>query len=298
VTAVRVLLIGSTGVLGREVVPALLAEGHQVTGLASSAERVAAVGSLGIDPVVAPVFDAEALTPVFDGHDAVVNLATRIPVGRAMVRDRNWADNNRLRTEGSLAVARAARAAGVGVLVQEGVSLVYADGGDTELDEQAPLDPAGPAMASATAHANAASFAGEGRSAVCLRIATVHGDDAISRWMLSGVARGGPAYFGAPDGWLTAIHPSDAASGVVAALTAPSGVYNVGANPVRKIDFGRVIARAAGTRKPRSLPRMLTRGFLAVLARSQRVSSSAFIETTGWRPKRTEPGVDWFPDRS
>jgi nucleoside-diphosphate-sugar epimerase len=296
--AVRVLLIGSTGVLGREVVPALRADGHQVTGLAGGEARVAAVGALGITPVVASVFDAEALTSVFRGHDAVVNLATRIPVGRAMLRDRNWADNDRLRTEASLSVALAARAAGVGVLVQEGVSLVYADGADAELDERAPLAPAGPARASAAAQANAESFAGDGRSAVCLRLATVHGDDAISRWMVRGVGRGGPAYFGDPDGWMTAIHPSDAASGVVAALAAPSGVYNVGANPTRKRDFGRVVAEVAGARRARGLPRLLTRGFLAILARSHRVSSAAFTEATGWRPKRTEPAVDWFPDRS
>jgi nucleoside-diphosphate-sugar epimerase len=297
VTAVRVLLIGSTGVLGREVVAALRADGHQVTGLARDADRVAAVGSLGIDPVVADVFDADALVPVCRGHDAVVNLATRIPVGRAMLRDRNWAANDRLRTEASLAVALAARAAGAGVLVQEGVSLVYADGADAELDERAPLAPAGPARASVTAHANAESFAGEGRSAVCLRIATMHGDDAISRWMVAGVGRGGPAYFGDPDGWMTAIHPSDAASGVVAALAAPGGVYNLGADPMRKKDFGRVIAEVAGARRGRGLPRLLTRGFLAILARSQRLSSAAFTETTGWRPKRTEPAVDWFPAR-
>ncbi len=295
----RVLLIGSTGVLGRGVVPVLRADGHEVTGLASGEGRVAAVRSLGITPVVAGVFDAEALTSVFRGHDAVVNLATRIPVGRAMLRDRNWADNDRLRTEGSLAIARAARAAGVGVLVQEGVSLVYADGGDTELDERAPLAPAGPVRASVAAHANTESFAGEGRSAVFLRIATVHGDDAISRWMLRGVRRGGPAYFGAAAGWMTAIHPADAACGVVAALAAPSGVYNLGANPVRKSEFGRVIAEVAGARRARGLPRILTRGFLSILARSQRLSSAAFTETTGWRPKRTEPAVDWFPaDRS
>jgi nucleoside-diphosphate-sugar epimerase len=116
-----------------------------------------------------------------------------------------------------------------------------------------------------------------------------------SRWREAPLARGGPAYFGAPDGWLTAIHVSDAAAGVVAAPTAPSGAYNVGANPVRKRDFGAVIAAAAGARRPRTLPRLLTRGFLAVLARSQRLDSSAFTETTGWRPKRTEPAVDWFP---
>jgi nucleoside-diphosphate-sugar epimerase len=297
VTAVRVLLIGSTGVLGREVVPALLADGHQVTGLASGEARVAAVGSLGITPVAADVFDAEALTAVFRGHDAVVNVATRIPVGSAMLRNRKWADNDRLRVEGSLAVAQAARAAGVGVLVQEGVSLVYADGGDDELDERAPLNLVGQVRAAAAAHVNAGSFAGEGRSAVRLRIATQHGDDGISRWMVAGVARGGPAYFGDPDGWMTAIHPADAAAGVVAALTAPSGVYNLGADPMRKRDFGRVIAEVAGKSKARTIPRALTRGFLAILARSQRLSSATFTETTGWRPKRTEPAVDWFPAR-
>lgn len=291
----RVLLIGATGVLGRELVPALLADGHQVTGLASSAGRLGAVGALGIEPVTADVFDVDALVPVFRECDAVVNVATRIPVGRRMLTNRNWAANDRLRTDGSWAVSRAALAAGVGVLVQEGVSLVYADGGDTVLDERAPLAPAGPTRAAVTAHVNAESFAGEGRSAVRLRIATLHGDDAISRWMLAGAKRGGPGYFGDPDGWLTAIHPADAAAGVAAALTAPSGVYNLGATPIRKRAFGQVIADTAGARRPKSLPGLLTRGFLAILARSQRLDSAAFTELTGWRPKRTEPAVDWFP---
>jgi len=94
---------------------------------------------------------------------------------------------------------------------------------------------------------------------------------------------------------MTAIHPADAASGVVAALSAPSGVYNLGAEPMRKSEFGRVIAEVAGKRKAKTIPRLFTRGFLAILARSQRLSSAKFTETTGWRPKRTEPAVDWFP---
>jgi nucleoside-diphosphate-sugar epimerase len=294
VAAVRVLLIGSTGVLGREVVLALLAEGHEVTGLARSPERAVAVRELGITPVVADVFDVESMIAACRGHEAVLNVATRIPAGRRMLRARNWADNDRLRADASLAVAQAARAADVRVLVQEGVSLVYADGGDAELDERAALDPAGPTRAAMTAHANAESFAGEGREAVRLRIATLHGDDPITNWIVRGARRGGPVYFGDPDGWLTAIHPSDAAAGVVAALGAPGGVYNLGATPVRKRDFGRVVAEAAGARRARTLPRPLTRGFLAILARSQRLSSAAFTEATGWRAKRTEPAVDWF----
>ncbi|GAB3439581.1 NAD-dependent epimerase/dehydratase family protein [Actinophytocola sediminis] len=291
----RVLLIGATGVLGREVVGHLLADGHHVTGLASGAGRLGAVGALGIEPVTADVFDVDALLPVFREHDAVINVATRIPVGRRMLRNRNWAANDRLRADASRAVAHAALAAGVGVLVQEGVSLVYADGGDTVLTEWSPIDPVGPTRAAVAAHVNAESFAGEGRAAVRLRIATLHGDDGISRWMLAGARRGGPAYFGDPDGWLTAIHPGDAAAGVAAALTAPSGVYNLGASPIRKRDFGQVIADAAGARRAKTLPRVLTQGFLAILGRSQRLSSDKFTELTGWQPKRTEPAVDWFP---
>ncbi|OLF06713.1 hypothetical protein BLA60_30530 [Actinophytocola xinjiangensis] len=291
----RVLVIGATGVLGREVVPALLADGHHVGGMASGRHRLPAIGALGIDPVAADVFDADSLVPVLREYDAVVNVATRVPVGRRLMRNRNWADNDRLRAEGSRALARAALAAGVGVLVQEGVSLAYAEGGDTVLDERAPLDPVGPTRASVAAHVNAETFAGEGRSAVRLRIATVHGDDPISRWMINGAKGRGPAYFGDPDGWLTAIHPADAASGIVAALTAPSGVYNLGATPIRKREFGAVIAEVAGAAKARTLPGVLTRGFLAILARSQRLSSARFSDLTGWQPKRTEPAVDWFP---
>ena len=44
---VRVLLIGSTGVLGREAVPRLLAAGHKVTGLARNAERARGVCCIG-----------------------------------------------------------------------------------------------------------------------------------------------------------------------------------------------------------------------------------------------------------
>jgi nucleoside-diphosphate-sugar epimerase len=70
-------------------------------------------------------------------------------------------------------------------------------------------------------------------------------------------------------------------------------VYNVGATPVRKRDFGAVIASAAGAKKARTLPFKI--GFLKILARSQRVVSTKLTETTGWKPERPEVSADWFP---
>lgn len=292
---VRVLLIGSTGVLGRATGPALLAAGHEVTGLARDAGRVAAVRAAGATPVVADLFDVPAMTRVLRGHDAVINLATRVPVGGKLMRASSWAETVHLRAEGSRALVEAARAADIGILVQEGTSLLYADGGEAELDEHSRLDPLGPTAAAEAAHAEVAAFTRDGRVGVRLRIANVHGDDPLTRWVLQGARRGGPAYFGSPDGWITPIHPSDVGTAAVAALDAPSGVYNVGATPLRKREFGETIAEAVTRPRVRRLPRALSRGFVAHLARSQRVVSHELTEATGWKPARPVLTAAWFP---
>lgn len=293
---VRVLVIGSTGVLGREAVPRLLAAGHRVTGLARTAERAVAVRRLGIEPVVADLFDLDSMIKALDGHEAVVNLATRIPVGpRAMLR--GMAENDRLRSQGSRVLVDAAlRGDHVRVIVQEGVSFVYADGGDAELDEDAPLDPVGPTRSSLDAHANVARFAdATGRTGVRLRIAALVGDEPMARMLVRLARLQAPVMVGDPAGWFTAIHPSDAAAGAVAALNAPSGVYNVGAEPARKSEVAGVLAAAAGARRGRTLPGGLVVGQFRVLARSQRVVSTRLNEATGWRPERPRLSPDWLP---
>ena len=60
-------------------VPALVAAGHQVTALARSDAKAHRLRSQGATPVSVSLFDRRALAGVFDGHDAVVNLATALP---------------------------------------------------------------------------------------------------------------------------------------------------------------------------------------------------------------------------
>ena len=57
----HILIAGATGVVGRRIVPLLVADGHQVTGLTRSPGRAAALRALGAEPVVTDVVDREGL---------------------------------------------------------------------------------------------------------------------------------------------------------------------------------------------------------------------------------------------
>ena len=109
----EIVITGSTGVIGRRAVRALLAAGHRVTGVTRSARGRERLEGLGARAVEADVFDAASLRRAFDGADAVVNLLTHIPSADRMADPSAWEENDRIRTEASAAIARAAQAAGV-----------------------------------------------------------------------------------------------------------------------------------------------------------------------------------------
>ncbi|MBM7859395.1 NAD-dependent epimerase/dehydratase family protein [Lentzea nigeriaca] len=239
----KVFVIGATGVLGREALPRLRAAGHEVGVL---------------DRRTTSMFDADQLAEALTGYDAVINLATRIPLSAKAVMASAWAENDRIRTEGSAAVAEAALRAGVGRIVQEGISFVYADGGDRELDEDAPLKPVGHVASSVQAQHNVLRHPG----GVFLRIGLLTGGEAMTPPVLVG------------DGWMSVVHPGDAAAAAIAVLDAPPGIYNVGSS-VLKRDLGI-------TRLPGFLGRFAA--VFEVFGRSQRVVSTKLTDATGWKP--------------
>src|SRR6266511_5859367 len=125
----RVFVTGRTGALGRHTIPALVQQGHTVTAPARLPAKAATLTAQGAIPVAVSLFDRSALTAVFAGHDAVVNLASAIPPMRRWMSATAWQRNDRVRMEGSAAVVDAALAAGVGRVVQESVSMLYRDQG-------------------------------------------------------------------------------------------------------------------------------------------------------------------------
>ena len=130
---------------------------------------------------------------MFEGCDVVVNAATRILVGLRATRSSAWRENDRLRTEGVRQVTAAARAAHVRRLVQESVSLVYADHGDEWIDEQSSLGINSATEPVAVGESLVQEYQSDLRQGVVLRLGMIIGDDATTRWLLRGRAVAGPS---------------------------------------------------------------------------------------------------------
>ena len=60
----KVFVAGATGVLGRALVPRLVAQGHEVVGMTGTASKEDLLRSLGAQPVVADALDRDAVAQV------------------------------------------------------------------------------------------------------------------------------------------------------------------------------------------------------------------------------------------
>ena len=284
----EIVITGSTGAIGRRAVRELLAAGHRVTGVTRSPRGRERLASLGARAVEADVFDAASLRDAFEGADAVVNLLTHIPGAERLADPSAWEENDRLRTEASAAVARAARAAGARRLVQESIAFVYADGGDAWLDEDAPVAGGGVTTTALTAERNAREvFDGD---TVVLRFGLFMGPDSGSTLAALDAARGGASIaLGPPEAYRPTIWLDDAATAIVAALRVPAGTYNVAdADPATNAEIDAAVAAAVGTHALRPRPPQA-----GPLARSQRVSSRRLRDAGGWAPRLRAGTETW-----
>jgi nucleoside-diphosphate-sugar epimerase len=282
----RVFVAGSTGVIGHRAVRALVAAGHQVTAVVRSPAKAALARSLGATPVEVSIFDPDALRAAAAGHDAVCNLATHIPPLARSASQQAWAENTRIRTEGSRNLVDAALAAGASVYVQESIAFVYGDHGDELIDAaSAPIvdnrfsAPVRVAESEATR-----SAAGGGRSVV-LRFGLFLAPDSEQMLTIARSARRGLSVSpGDANGFFPSIHADDAAAAVVAALDAPTGTYDVVDDaPLRRSEQRAALGAAVGRRR---LFRTRTpKAVVGPLGDSQRVSNARFRAVTSWAPR-------------
>ena len=114
----KVFVAGATGVLGRELVPQLVARGHEVVGMTRSASKQDLVRSLGARPVVADALDPDAVAQavVSAEPEVIVHQLTALS-GKMSIRDARHPDRssmakmtNRLRTEATDHLLAAGRA--------------------------------------------------------------------------------------------------------------------------------------------------------------------------------------------
>src|SRR5690349_2091254 len=93
----RTFVTGSTGVIGRRVVPQLVAAGHEVSAVVHTPEKQAALSQMGATPVRVDLFAAGDVRRAVAGHNVIINLATHVPAGSAMFLPGAWRENDRVR---------------------------------------------------------------------------------------------------------------------------------------------------------------------------------------------------------
>jgi len=294
---VRIAVTGATGVIGTAVVRALVAGGHDVVGLARSPDKADILHEMGAESSRSNLFDPAGLAQTFAGSDAVCNFATHVPVGYAAAWPGSWHKHDRLRTEGVRQVIDAAREAGVRRVVQESVSFIYAGNGDGWITEESPLGINRATEPASVGESHVQGFQCGSRHGVVLRFGTIVGDDPLTNWLLRSVQHGRPIGIGSPGHWAHVVHTDDLGPAVVAALEAPSGVYNVGAEPVRWDDYLQTMAGAVGKESGEFMGPLLRRlagARVEPLTRSLRVSSDHFVAQSGWASRRPVLDGSWF----
>ena len=285
----RILVFGATGVVGRRAVPLMVAAGHDVTAVGRNPARRAALERAGAGVTAVDLFDRSAVRRAVQGKDAVVNLTTHMPASTVrMMLPGAFRENDRIRKEGSAIVAEAAAEAGVGRLIQESFAPVYDDGGGRWLDESASQRPVRYNRTVLDAERSAERFGERGGEWVVLRFAWFYGPDSFLPEMVKIARKGWAPIPGAADAYWSSVSHDDAASAVLAALSAPSGTYNVcDDEPLTRRDVLDAITDAFGLARVKPMPSWATplMGSLGgLMARSERMSNRK-LRGTGWAPR-------------
>jgi nucleoside-diphosphate-sugar epimerase len=119
----RVFIAGATGVIGIRLVPLLVDDGHEVTGMTRSEQKADDLRALGAEPAVCDVYDAGALREavISADPDALVHLLTDLPDDMDEI-DGFTAANARIRREGTRNLLAAAEAAGASRFLAESLA--------------------------------------------------------------------------------------------------------------------------------------------------------------------------------
>src|SRR4051794_32467997 len=145
----KVLVAGATGALGKQLVPRLVANRHDVAGITRSPSKQDAVRALGARPIVADALDPDQVARAVaeTEPDVIVHGLTALSGPLDMRHwDRYFALTNRLRTEGADHLLAAGRSAGVErFIAQSYAGWPFARTGSALKQEDAPLDPSPPA---------------------------------------------------------------------------------------------------------------------------------------------------------
>jgi nucleoside-diphosphate-sugar epimerase len=301
----RVFLAGATGALGAQLIPRLVANGHEVTGMTRSASKQGALRALGAGPAVADALDADAVArAVAEARPEVIVHQLTALSGGIDIREieRSMAMTNRLRTEGTDNLLAAGRAAGVRrVVVQSYTGWPFARTGGPVKDEADPLDPDPPgalrSSLDAIRHLEEAVTAIDWAEGVVLRYGAFYGPGTGTSGgpgaeMTRAVRERQFPLVGDGGGVWSFVHIEDAATATVAAVErGAAGIYQiVDDEPAPVREWLPALAGALGAEPPPRVPveialREAGEAATVMMTEVRGASNAKAKRLLGWQPR-------------
>jgi nucleoside-diphosphate-sugar epimerase len=297
----KVFVAGATGAIGNELVPRLVAAGHEVVATTRHPAKQEAIVELGGTPVVLDALDGASVGEAVGAAapDVIVHELTAIGAIDTRNFDRCFAQTNRLRTEGTDHLLAAGRASGVKRFVAQSYWGFFARAGGPVKSEEDPLDPDPPSAmretVAAMRHLEAAVTGAGWTEGIVLRYGGFYGPG-------TSLAPGGEQFemvrarklpvVGNGGGVWSFIHVADAAQATVAAVEhGTRGIYNVvDDDPAPVAVWLPVLAERVGAPKPWKVPRVVGRLFageagVMMMTEARGASNAKARRELGWRPE-------------
>jgi len=259
----RVFVAGGTGVIGRRLVPQLVARGHQVTATTTSPGKLGLLAQLGAEGMVMDGLDAASVGEAVAAArpDAIVHQMTALSVGHSgkpnpRRPDRFFATTNRLRSEGIDHLLAAAEATGVSHVVAQGHASMNGvrEGGWVKTEED-PLE-----VVEGTKAINHLEDVVVRAGGAVLRYGGFYGPGANDD-QLRLVRKRLVPLIGGGTGYLSWVHVDDAATATVVAMEQKAhGVFNIVDDEPAPISVWLpYLAECIGAPPPRRVPAWLAR---------------------------------------
>ena len=298
----RILVAGATGAVGRQLVPRLVAAGHDVAGTTRAPEKLVGLRSVGATPVLVDALDPDQVAGAVGGFEPEVIVHELTDLRGLNMRNFEAAFRmtNRLRTEALDHLLAAGRAVGVRRFVaQSYAGWPFARTGGAVKTEDDPLDPspAGPMREAfaAIGHLERAVTEASWTEGVVLRYASLYGTG-------TGLHPGGEQLelirkrqwpvIGDGAGVWSFLHVEDAAEATLAAVErGPRGIYNLADDePATVAEWLPLVARRIGAKPPLRVPRWLGRllageAATVVMTEIRGASNAKAKRELGWQPR-------------
>jgi nucleoside-diphosphate-sugar epimerase len=287
---VKVFIAGSTGVLGRALVPKLISAGHELRLLVRDPRKAAELFAglpvqLHEGDLLAPAMESK-LTSMMNGCEAVMHIATSIP--RDFSAPGAWTTNTQLRIRGTGRLQRAALDVNATTFIQQSIITAYRDGGDDWLDENTWLDETPERREIwnpvAIMESMMRLFGRQPKPMrwVILKGGTFVGAGTFQADLVDRISRGEEIVPGDGSHYVSLVHVEDIAEAYVAALErAPANsIFNIAADPIRYGDYVDQIADLISAPHP-------VRDPSRARPLSHRATNQAARDVLGWEPKRS-----------